>query len=279
MAIDASVALTNTNAIAFPGTEAVNASGPTAVDGTEYVKVLIDNYMFGPQQALLNYAGLTPDGLPEEDGASQELEALQKSFGYPGEGVNWYGDLDPAVVGARILLLQGQGILISQYPELTTSVYVGDGNNATAPAFYKADDAAGTIRNIAGIYLILPEGRDTLLQFRAQPEYTAIIANSGVATVASESLPFVLTATRNSVGQVTVAYTAGLFSVIPAPGADAFHTSFFASVLSYSATQVVITTRDSNGNLADVGFKLSTSRQAADNNPFGDDFRQLGIKY
>jgi hypothetical protein len=40
---------------------------------------------------------------------------------------------------------------------------VGDGNNAAVAAaggaYYRADDAAGTIPNIAGVYLILPERR------------------------------------------------------------------------------------------------------------------------
>jgi hypothetical protein len=36
---------------------------------------------------------------------------------------------------------------------------VGDPDNPTADAFYHADDAAGTSRNTAGIYLILPDFR------------------------------------------------------------------------------------------------------------------------
>jgi hypothetical protein len=42
-------------------------------------------------------------------------------------------------------------------------VYVGDANNAAAAAagapFYHADDAAGTIPNTLGVYLILPDSR------------------------------------------------------------------------------------------------------------------------
>lgn len=159
MAIDSNVAFVNTNTVAFPDNEGVNATGPAATDGTEFVKVMVDNYMFGPQQALLNYAGLIPDGIPEADGASQELEAMQKSFGHPGELVSWMGSTDPAVLGIRTILLHGQGVLVADYQELTDAVYIGDGNNATAESFFKADDAAGTIRNIAGIYLILPDAR------------------------------------------------------------------------------------------------------------------------
>lgn len=281
MAIDASVALTNTNAVAFPGTESVNASGPTAVDGTEYVKVLIDNYMMGPQQALLNFAGLTPDGLPEEDGASQELEAMQKSFGYPGEAVNWYGDLDPATVGARILLLHGQGILISQYTELTTSVYVGDGNNATAPAFYKADDAAGTIRNIAGIYLILPDAQETYPQFKPESVYSARIDAAG--TILSQSSPWISTAVWTA-SKLLITYNTGFFGGVPP--------SILSTVVFDSTTQnnivgtdletassVTLTVSQPGVGSSSRPLSVAVQRQDADYSPFGDDFIELGIRY
>ncbi len=68
MAIDALATFVNTNGAAFPNTEGKNATGPSATDGTEFVKAMIDNYMFGPQQALIDYAGLTPDGFAEAAG-------------------------------------------------------------------------------------------------------------------------------------------------------------------------------------------------------------------
>lgn len=161
MALDPNATFVNTNNVAFPDNESVNASGPTSTDGTEFVKLMIDNYMFGPQQALLNYASLIPDGVPEADGTSQELEAMQKVFSHPGELLDWYGGVDPSTLGIRILLLHGQGVLIASFLELVEATYVGDGNNGTAPAFYKADDAAGLIRNIGGTFFILPDLRNT----------------------------------------------------------------------------------------------------------------------
>ncbi len=184
MALDAFVAFTNTNNVAFPDTEGVNASGPLTIDGTEFVKAMIDNYMFGPQQALLNYAGLIPNGLSEEDGNSQELEAMQKSFGHPGESVDWYGQSDPASIGLRLLLLNGQGVLVSNYADLTTAVYVGDGNNGAAESFYRADDAGGTIRNIGGNYLILPDARG---RFKRALDTTGLIDPDGASRLTGDS--------------------------------------------------------------------------------------------
>ncbi len=81
-----------------------------------------------------------------------------------GSGVIWWGTDDPAVSGKRILLLTGQTILMASYPELALAVYVGDGNNATASAFYKTSDTPGTIRDTGGAYMVFPDGRGYALR-------------------------------------------------------------------------------------------------------------------
>lgn len=164
MSIDSSVAFTNTDGTAFPNNTSINATGPSTEDGTEFVKIMIDNYMFGPMQALLDHAGLTPDGVTEAAGTAQIIEALQKGFGAPpGVVTEWNLASDPGTTGHRCLLLQGQGILRVNYAALDAAVYVGDGNNAAVAAgggaYYRADDAAGTVPNIVGVYLIMPESR------------------------------------------------------------------------------------------------------------------------
>ncbi len=161
--VDYVAVFTNTDLAAFPLTAAVNASGPSATDGTEFVKLMIDDH-WGARQALMNYAGLIPDGVTEADGTAQMIEVLQKGFGSaPGAIQEWANVLDPAVSGHRAILLQGQGVLIASFPDLDAAVYVGDGNNAAVHAgggtFYRASDAAGTTPNIAGPYLILPDSR------------------------------------------------------------------------------------------------------------------------
>lgn len=164
MSVDSNVAFTNTDGVAFPDNASINATGPSTEDGTEFVKIMIDNYMFGPMQALLDHAGLTPDGVTEAAGTAQMIEVLQKGFGAPpGVVTEWNLASDPGTTGHRSLLLQGQGILRVNYVDLDAAVYVGDGNNAAVAAgggaYYRADDAAGTVPNIVGVYLILPESR------------------------------------------------------------------------------------------------------------------------
>lgn len=81
---DPFTAFTNTNGVVFPDTEAVNASGPSETDGTEFVKIGIDDGMdWGAAQALLDAAGLTPNGSAEAVGNSQKLDAMEILFGIP----------------------------------------------------------------------------------------------------------------------------------------------------------------------------------------------------
>jgi hypothetical protein len=144
---------------AFPSVVSLNSTGPGNLDGTPYIKTVIDD-LWGFSQALMNASSLTPDAVTESSTASQRLEAIRRISGYPGEGIFWLGDdADPSVLGIRMLPLNGQGVLVATYPELDASCYVGNTANPTASMFYHADDAAGTIRNTAGIYLILPDMR------------------------------------------------------------------------------------------------------------------------
>lgn len=162
--IDYLASFTNTNSVAFPDTEAVNVSAPGAGDGTEFVALLV-NDIWGRAQAIMDYAGLTPNGVMEAPGTAQIIEALCKGLGVgPGMGVIYWKNDTPAALGDRVLLLQGQVILIATYPLLAAAVYCGDANNATAPAFYKTSDAGGTTRDTGGNYLVLPDTRGLSLK-------------------------------------------------------------------------------------------------------------------
>jgi hypothetical protein len=149
---------------AFPNIEAQNVSAPGAGDGTEFVAALV-NDIWGRAQALLDYAGLTPDGVQEAPDTAQILTALSKGYGIgPGIGVIYWKNGTPAANGDRVILLQGQVIEISSYPLLAAAVYVGDANNGTAPAFYKTSDAGGTTRSTSGTYMVMPDTRAVSLK-------------------------------------------------------------------------------------------------------------------
>lgn len=153
----------NINGGPFPSYTGKNATGAGATDGTEWIAAGIDDFMLGWSQNIMDKTGLTPSGVAESASASQIVEAMQLLLGPPGTICEWNLSVDPATIGARFLLLNGQGILRANYPDLDTNVCVGDGNNASVAAgggaYYRADDAAGVTPNIAGVYLILPESR------------------------------------------------------------------------------------------------------------------------
>ena len=159
MAIDAYASFGYTNGVTFPDCAAVNSSGALSTDGTEFNKLMIDNYMFGRQQALLAHVGITPNGSSEANGASQEILALQRMGMYPGQLTFSLWNDTPINLGIRVIMLQGQGIVRANYPDLDAAIYCGDGNNATAESCYHADNSDGSSRNTAGAYLILPDAR------------------------------------------------------------------------------------------------------------------------
>jgi len=154
---------------AFPNVTGKDTTGAGQTDGTAFIKAGLDDWELGFGQAMMNYAaggvnapiGLVgvPNGISESAGASQYLQAIQQAHAIgPGTYKFWGGVDDPSVTGDRLILLSGQGILIASYPDLVAKVYVGDGNNATAPFFYKAVAADGLVRYTGGDYLILPQG-------------------------------------------------------------------------------------------------------------------------
>lgn len=161
--IDYAATFTNFTGV-FPNIEAVNVSAPGAGDGTEFVAALV-NDIWGRAQALLDYAGMSPDGVQEAPDTAQILTALSKGYGIgPGIGVIYWKNGTPAANGDRVILLQGQVIQISSYPLLAAAVYVGDANNGSAPAFYKTSDAGGTTRSTAGTYMVMPDTRAVSLK-------------------------------------------------------------------------------------------------------------------
>jgi len=174
------VITTNNQGGAFPNTRGINSSGPLATDGTEYNKDVLDD-IWATKQAELDFYDQTPNGLPNDNGidgnfapVSQPLAQQYLNFQTPGGVIPifWNPTLDPVILGGtlgfdiRILILQGQGIdrTLLDFQMLDSLVYVGDAANPTADSFFRADDAGGVTRNIAGQFLILADMRGQFLR-------------------------------------------------------------------------------------------------------------------
>src|SRR4030042_3471083 len=145
---------------AWPDILAKNVAAPGADDGTEFIASLINDGIWGWQQALMDGAGLSPNGITEAAGGSQILTAFEHKYAL-GAGIKIMYEKNgtPAANGDRVLLLQGQVIALASYTALVAACYVGDGNNPTAPAYYKTSDAGGTTRDTSGGYFVLPDHR------------------------------------------------------------------------------------------------------------------------
>lgn len=106
----------------YPDTKAVNSSGPTTQDGTEYTKPLIDDE-WGANQALLNYTGDTPDGSAELAAASQRMDSLKKIVSHI-DTVNATGTY-------TIEEWNKKGVLVCQPGTGTITLAAGTGTNQT----------------------------------------------------------------------------------------------------------------------------------------------------
>lgn len=162
---------------AFPNVVGRNVATPGDGTGTEWIKAFIDDH-WGARQALMNYAGLTPTGVQESASASQFLEALQKAFIPAGTVVGWHGPADPSTLGIRMLPMEGQVVLIANYPDLVANTYVGDVNNPTPGYrfYYKCSDVGGSVRDTAGPYFKIGDSRGFILRGY---DPTGIIDNDG----------------------------------------------------------------------------------------------------
>ena len=127
--------------------------------GTPWTTSLINDVQ-GFFQRVTAMAGITASNNSETALVSQVFDGIRLAGKLPGEIIMHNMTTIPS--GYRILNLQGQGIPIgTTYTELDAACYCGDANNADVnrTAWFHADDAAGTSRNTAGAYLILPDFR------------------------------------------------------------------------------------------------------------------------
>ena len=147
---------------AYPYGVPRNVTTPGDGTGTPWEEDIVKD-IFGLQQELLNKAGITPSGTADAVGASQYLDGIRKTKGYPGE-IGIFGVGSPGALGLRVLELDGSGILAANYPDLVSATWCGVILNPTNDAFFRADNANGTSRNTSGAYLILPDMRGKFLR-------------------------------------------------------------------------------------------------------------------
>jgi len=157
----------------FPDVVPQDSTGPATEDGTPLTAAWLAD-VWGAFQAILDFAGVTPNGDsekpldPSASEYSQILDAILRSSGGPGEIVMVAAPAGSvASYPGRLLQLAGQVVDIStssDYYTLGQLVYCGDAKNATASAFYKTSDAGGTTRSTSGTYMVLPDCRGLFLR-------------------------------------------------------------------------------------------------------------------
>lgn len=84
---------------AYPYGKARNRSTPSDFDGTPWEEDLVNDFL-GFHQSLLDEAGITPSGDPDEVGASQYLEALLAIANGDARIANWRDDVHDSGAGS-----------------------------------------------------------------------------------------------------------------------------------------------------------------------------------
>lgn len=156
--LDFKAATVNNNGVNYPLTEAINASNPTALDGTEFIKATIDED-WGGKQAVLAATGETPTGNPDVADNSQFLGAIVEQAS-----------------GRAVFVKESAGSIVNIYVveanTLAVPVAPSTGVNGTPKSFYDemtltfdvaADNTAASTLNaftLGAKDIKLPDGSD-----------------------------------------------------------------------------------------------------------------------
>jgi len=152
---------------AYPYGSAQNITVPGDGTGTPWDEDLV-NDIFGFQQELLDKAGITPSGDPDEVDDSEYFQAMRATCGYPGTVIATCTTATPFSLGLRVLPLDGTVLLIANYPDLVEATYVGDIANGASTVFIKTSDAGGTTPDTGGTYFVLPDFTGCFIRGRDQ---------------------------------------------------------------------------------------------------------------
>ena len=208
---------------AFPNIVAVNASGGGATDGTEYIKAFIDD-LWGENQAVMDFAGFTPNAAAEAAGASQRLDAILK-FIKP-IVVDVTADVTLSDERPRQLVKavkQAADITIT-LPDASLGNFIGqtiiiDVTGAAAGSVLMATTTAQTIDGLtpgnfdfvqAGQKEFTSDGANWISMRNTSREAKAWVNFNGTGTVAIRSAENVTSITDNGTGDYTVNFTNAL---------------------------------------------------------------------
>jgi hypothetical protein len=101
----------------FPNIAAQNCTGPGETDGTEIVADLVQDTQLGWIQALMNAAGLSPNGVGESSSASQILDAI-KMLAYDNGNINMARGIEIITSGSGRSWCSGYGGLFPIWTSL-----------------------------------------------------------------------------------------------------------------------------------------------------------------
>jgi hypothetical protein len=155
---------------------------PPSFIPAETINLILDNLA-----VLIAASGKTPNNVDTD----QLLEIVSKNYMRErcGPGIICFSALNPVEQALRrILPLEGQVISVELYQDLCQCVYVGDGPNATAPAFYKTEDSGGATRDTAGAWMVLPDARGIFLRGAGQQSRTVPWTDTGGTQHTMETL-------------------------------------------------------------------------------------------
>jgi hypothetical protein len=87
--------------------------------------------------------------------AALDAMAVKEPFGYT--LAFFFAPSSQELSDWKCFALQGQAVQISLNQRLCNRKYVGDAANATAEAWYKTSNSQGTVRDVNGAYMVVPD--------------------------------------------------------------------------------------------------------------------------
>lgn len=204
---------------AFPNITAVNASGGGATDGTEFIKAFIDD-LWGVNQAVMDFAGFSPNAAAEAAGASQRLDAILKFIKPIVVDVTANVTLSDERPRQLVKAVKQAGDITITLPDASAGNFIGQTiilnvTGAAAGSVLMATTSAQTIDGLApgnfdfieaGQKEFTSDGSNWISMRNTTREAKAWVNFDGTGVVAINSAENVTSITDNGAGDYTVNY-------------------------------------------------------------------------